>query len=260
MVLKYANGGNLHNFLRNNFENNEYKLKFVRQICFAKDIAFGLKFLHKEGIIHYDLHSKNILIHNHEVKIADLGLSKLSSDATKTRTGELKDVGIYLLKKRPQINEVYDIVSNIKSEVDKKFDENIKVEQYKQYTIEHQETILAYFYMKGFGTSEDYTKYLYWCNIGCEKKDVYSYYEAAFCYRYNLGTSEDYKKAFHYFNLAASGGVLKAKHELAIMYMDGMGCEENKIKAFCLFKETGEQDNIACCTISDWYYEGIGIQ
>ncbi|CAG8812244.1 19216_t:CDS:1, partial [Racocetra persica] len=125
------------------------------------------------------------------------------------------------------------------------------------FEIERRETIIAYFFMKGFGTDEDYEECLHWCKKGCEKKDIYSYYEAAFCYRYCL---ENYNEAFHYFNLAASGGILKAKRELAIMYMNGMGCKENKAKAFDLFKESGDQDKIACCMVSDCYYEGIGIE
>ncbi|CAG8755660.1 484_t:CDS:2, partial [Dentiscutata erythropus] len=122
------------------------------------------------------------------------------------------------------------------------------------------DTILAYFYMQEFGTIKDYKECLSWCKKGCEKKDIYSYYEAAFCHRYSLGTSEDYNEAFCYFNLAASGGILKAKRELAIMHMNGMGCEENEVKAFYLFKEAGEQDKIAFCMVSDCYYDGVGIE
>ncbi|RIB16363.1 hypothetical protein C2G38_2190179 [Gigaspora rosea] len=72
MVLKYVNGGNLRDYLRDNFKNDEYKLKFVEQIYCAKDLAHGLGFLRKES----DLHSKNILIHNKQLMIADLGLFK----------------------------------------------------------------------------------------------------------------------------------------------------------------------------------------
>ncbi|CAG8747038.1 28254_t:CDS:2 [Dentiscutata erythropus] len=322
MVLEYANGGNLHDYLRNNFENNEYKLKFEEQLCFAKDIALGLKFLHKEDIIHRDL----------QVMIADLGLSKLfSDDATRTRTGELKGRSPFQNASTPQIllnivqdlredpnpapplniksatNNEDDIVNKIKSQADKKFDEYIlKTEQRisssntnianllqefinlyikdmvtnsddtvndinnwiknntknskkifdftMKFEIKHRETILAYFYMKGFGTNKDYKECLSWCKKGCEKEDIYSYYEAAYCYRYYFGTFEDYNEAFRYFNLAASGGILKAKCELAIMHMNGMGCEENKAKAFCLFKEAGEQNKLASCMISDWYW------
>ncbi|RIB21759.1 kinase-like domain-containing protein [Gigaspora rosea] len=355
MVLQYANGGNLHEYLRNNFDNDEYKLEFVEQICFAKDIALGMKFLHKENIIHRDLHSKNILIHNQKVMIADLGLSKLCNDDLKKlgqpqcvwdskyvrdfksdiyslgvlywelTTGRVpfQDANVQQIflnisdglretpnpitpiefinlykrcwdsdpKNRPQINEVYDIVSNIKSIIivnlsqefiklyikdmvtnsddsvnninnwlENNSENSKKIFDFVINTdvlIEHRETILAYFYMKGFGTNKDYNECLYWCKKGCEKKDVYSYYEAAFCYRYSY---KNYNEAFHYFNLAASGGVLKAKSELAMMHLHGMGCEENKTKAFYLFKEAGEQDKIACCLISDCYYDGIGIE
>ncbi|RIA88992.1 kinase-like domain-containing protein [Glomus cerebriforme] len=42
----------------------------------ALDITCGLKCLHSEEIIHRDLHSKNILVNNGKLLIADLGLSK----------------------------------------------------------------------------------------------------------------------------------------------------------------------------------------
>ncbi|KAF0546320.1 kinase-like protein [Gigaspora margarita] len=48
----------------------------------AKGIAFGLKFLHENNIIHRDLHSKNILIHEDKPIIADFGLSKNVNDVT----------------------------------------------------------------------------------------------------------------------------------------------------------------------------------
>jgi serine/threonine protein kinase len=37
-----------------------------------KKISSGLKYLHDQGIIHYDLKPKNILLKNGEPKIADL--------------------------------------------------------------------------------------------------------------------------------------------------------------------------------------------
>ncbi|CAG8444076.1 6080_t:CDS:2 [Gigaspora rosea] len=261
MVLKYVNGGNLRDYLRDNFKNDEYKLKFVEQIYCAKDLAHGLGFLRKES---------------------DLMLG-------------------YIYKNRPQVNEVDDIVNNIKSEAVKKFNKNIiKVEQRTNnssepvvtnkriisldliiiaklpqefiklyikdmvtnsddtatdvnswlkitvkfqkkkfdftmnFEAEHHETILAYFYMKGFGTNKDYRECLQWCKKGCEKKDIYAYYE-----------------------LRQIVEFLTTKREFAIMYMDGMGCEENKTKASCLF---GDQDKMASCIISDWYYDGIGAE
>ncbi|RIB06258.1 kinase-like domain-containing protein, partial [Gigaspora rosea] len=38
-------------------------------------IAYGLKIIHKEGLIHRDLHHGNILIHNNISYISDFGLS-----------------------------------------------------------------------------------------------------------------------------------------------------------------------------------------
>ncbi|RIA87873.1 kinase-like domain-containing protein [Glomus cerebriforme] len=79
MVLQYANQGNLREYLKNNFDSLQWKDK----VRMALDITFGLKYLHSREIIHRDLHAKNILVHDHKLVIADLGLSKqLSNDIT----------------------------------------------------------------------------------------------------------------------------------------------------------------------------------
>ncbi|CAB5215454.1 unnamed protein product [Rhizophagus irregularis] len=57
LVLEYANEGNLRKYLKKNFTS----LKWTDKIQMALDITSGLKFLHSKGIIHRDLHSKNIL-------------------------------------------------------------------------------------------------------------------------------------------------------------------------------------------------------
>src|ERR1043165_10105006 len=46
-------------------------------------IAEGLKHLHDQGIIHRDLHSKNILCENEDdIVISDLGISKSAMEST----------------------------------------------------------------------------------------------------------------------------------------------------------------------------------
>ncbi|CAG8455566.1 2778_t:CDS:2 [Cetraspora pellucida] len=72
MVLQYANGGNLRNYLYKNFSKLDWKTK----VKMAKDIASGLNCIHEENIVHRDLHSKNVLLHDGRLLIADLGLSK----------------------------------------------------------------------------------------------------------------------------------------------------------------------------------------
>ncbi|RHZ85714.1 hypothetical protein Glove_61g1 [Diversispora epigaea] len=72
LVLQYANGGDLRTYLRNNFNRLDWKIK----IKMAKDITSGLYCIHDENIVHKDLHSKNILVHEGSLLITDLGLSQ----------------------------------------------------------------------------------------------------------------------------------------------------------------------------------------
>src|SRR6185369_4873941 len=73
LVMQYANGGTLRNYLAANFA----KLTWQDKRRLAIDIASAIDCLHADNIIHRDLHSKNILINNHRAVIADLGLSRL---------------------------------------------------------------------------------------------------------------------------------------------------------------------------------------
>ncbi|CAB5362531.1 unnamed protein product [Rhizophagus irregularis] len=77
LVLEYANEGNLRDYLKKRFDSLEWNDK----IRMALDITNGLRFLHSKEIIHRDLHSKNILVNNRKLLIADLGLSKKLKDS-----------------------------------------------------------------------------------------------------------------------------------------------------------------------------------
>ncbi|RIB22065.1 kinase-like domain-containing protein [Gigaspora rosea] len=70
LVLQYADGVTLKNYLNNNI------LELDHKISLCKDIVKELEFLHKENIIHSDLHSKNVLIHQRRELLVDFGLSK----------------------------------------------------------------------------------------------------------------------------------------------------------------------------------------
>ncbi|GBB99328.1 hypothetical protein RclHR1_03490010 [Rhizophagus clarus] len=76
IVLEYANQGNLREFI-NTKNGNENGFEWRERVCLATQIAEGLCYLHDElNIAHRDLHTKNILINDGNIKISDFGLSK----------------------------------------------------------------------------------------------------------------------------------------------------------------------------------------
>ncbi|GBB91673.1 hypothetical protein RclHR1_19020003 [Rhizophagus clarus] len=75
MVLQYADGGNLRDYLKN-------PIDWPERYRIALEIAEGLLCLHAEGILHRDLHPKNVLVHKGNMLIADFGLSKEESSIT----------------------------------------------------------------------------------------------------------------------------------------------------------------------------------
>ncbi|CAB5388433.1 uncharacterized protein OCT59_029242 [Rhizophagus irregularis] len=82
LVLEYADGGTLRNYLRNNTITFEWK----NQLRFAKEIASAILWLHDNTkVIHGDLHPNNILIHKDTIKLADFGRSCQKGSANHTK-------------------------------------------------------------------------------------------------------------------------------------------------------------------------------
>ncbi|GBC06429.1 hypothetical protein RclHR1_06820008 [Rhizophagus clarus] len=85
-IMKFANGGNLNNYLHNNFTEITWKEK----LYILWRIADGLQTIHDKGFVHRDFHSGNILIDiikngSHKVVqylIGDLGLSQLANNTS----------------------------------------------------------------------------------------------------------------------------------------------------------------------------------
>ncbi|EXX58921.1 Sps1p [Rhizophagus irregularis DAOM 197198w] len=73
IIMTYANGGNLHDYLQKNFVN----ITWHNKVVILWDISNGLKAIHENNFIHRDFHSGNILLSiGQDWKIGDLGLSQ----------------------------------------------------------------------------------------------------------------------------------------------------------------------------------------
>ena len=72
VVLEYASGGSLRNYLDTNYD----KLNWENKIKSLWRIADGLREIHKKELIHRDLHIGNILKFSGQAKITDMGLCR----------------------------------------------------------------------------------------------------------------------------------------------------------------------------------------
>ncbi|CAG8602811.1 14705_t:CDS:2 [Cetraspora pellucida] len=129
-VMSYMSNGSLNDFLSKNFKDVTWKMKHD----FLRDIATGIKWIHKNNIVHRDIHDGNILIGNlksngpdSNTLIADLGFSRPAKD-------DLENTphcwAILVQKcwhsdpsKRPTIDEIFDEVNSRYWGLDKIFAE-----------------------------------------------------------------------------------------------------------------------------------------
>ncbi|POG73474.1 kinase-like domain-containing protein, partial [Rhizophagus irregularis DAOM 181602=DAOM 197198] len=91
LVMEYADGGTLNTFLKEHFNELEWDDKFN----LALQLTSAILYLHENGIIHRNLHTDNIFVHQKKIKLADFGLSKRISEAS-NNTSKMVDVIPYV--------------------------------------------------------------------------------------------------------------------------------------------------------------------
>ncbi|KAG0198331.1 hypothetical protein BGX28_008244 [Mortierella sp. GBA30] len=75
IIMDHAKGGNLRDAVP--------RLDWDNKKRIVAEVAFGLAYLHNQGIIHRDIKGANILLTEHdEVKLCDFGLAKVMASAT----------------------------------------------------------------------------------------------------------------------------------------------------------------------------------
>ncbi|RIB22640.1 kinase-like domain-containing protein [Gigaspora rosea] len=124
LVLQYANGENLRQYLRSKWHEDIFEISLKKVIKIVKQITLGLMFLHKNNIIHCDLHPKNILINNDEFLIADFGLARKVNDSLVTSLATQHGLPAYVDpqcleqpgKKRDEKSDVYSLEETVVEE------------------------------------------------------------------------------------------------------------------------------------------------
>ncbi|KAF0541163.1 kinase-like protein [Gigaspora margarita] len=113
IVLQFANGGNLQDYLKSKTYDGIFKISWTELIQIAEQIIFGIKHLHDNNMVHGNLHPKNILINNNKVLVSGFGSARKFDGSLVT----LFEEGITYEYSDPQIFIQSRFIPNTKSDI-----------------------------------------------------------------------------------------------------------------------------------------------
>ncbi|EXX64622.1 uncharacterized protein OCT59_014767 [Rhizophagus irregularis] len=92
LIMEHADSGSLQNYLKENFNELTWEDKYK----LAYQLVDAVSYLHDEEIVHQDLHSGNILIHQNTIKLSDFGLSKRIKEVSEQEKSNLFEIVPYI--------------------------------------------------------------------------------------------------------------------------------------------------------------------
>ncbi|CAB4391320.1 unnamed protein product [Rhizophagus irregularis] len=92
LIMEHADSGSLQTYLKGNFNELTWEDKYK----LAYQLVDAVSYLHDEEIVHQDLHSGNILIHQNTIKLSDFGLSKRIKEVSEQEKSNLFEIVPYI--------------------------------------------------------------------------------------------------------------------------------------------------------------------